>query len=114
MKKQLQNSEINAFKDIERFACNIAPIKMITRRYFGEEPFDSVTRQYNEQMKIYLPRYGIEAVEIPRKKIEGKIISATKVREALLSNDWNLVNEMVPISTYKYLKRKRKNIIKEY
>lgn len=105
MKKELQSAEINAYKDIERFACSVAAYRKISRRYFGEEPLDNVTRQYNEQMKIYLPRFCIEAVEIPRKAIDDCVVSATKVREALNNKDWEKIQSFVPETTYKYLRK---------
>lgn len=110
MKKELQNEEIDAFKDIERFALDVAPINRIQIRFVGEEPFDKVTKQYNEQMKKFLPQYGIAVVEIPRKvNVEG-VISASKVRNAIKKDDWDLVAQMVPPSTLKYLKKMKISI----
>ena len=105
-KEELQDKEINAFKDIERFALYVAPEKGIKIRYVGEEPFDKVTKQYNEQMQRYLPRWGIELVEIPRKENNGMTISASNVRKAMHNNDWETVSKMVPKTTYNYLKDK--------
>ena len=106
IKEELQDKEINAFKDIERFALYVAPEKGIKIRYVGEEPFDNVTKQYNEQMQRFLPRWGIELVEIPRKENDGMTISASSVRRAIHNNDWDTVLKMVPMTTYKYLKNK--------
>ena len=38
---------------------------MLKKRFAGEEPFDAVTRQYNESMKKILLENGMEFVEIP-------------------------------------------------
>lgn len=105
LKEELQDKEINAFKDIERFALEVAPRKGIKVRFVGEEPLDNVTKQYNEQMHHYLPRYGIKLVEIPRKVINERTISASNVRKAMHRNDWDTVAKMVPPTTYKYLKQ---------
>lgn len=107
MKKELQDAEIDAYKDIESFALNVAPLYGITERFFAEEPLDNVTRQYNEQMKQYLPQFLINAVEIPRKTDENGVISATRVRKAMREDDWESVAKLVPKSTLEYLKRLR-------
>ena len=105
MKEELQDAEINAYKDIESFALKIAPLYGITDRFFGEEPIDNVTRQYNEQMKLYLPEFYINAVEIPRKKDETGVISASRVRCAIEEKNWGAVSKLVPKTTLKYLKK---------
>ena len=87
MKRELQDAEINAYKDIESFALNVAPLWGITKRFFGEEPLDSLTRQYNEQMKLYLPQFNIEAVEIKRKSNELGLISATNLMKEIASTN---------------------------
>lgn len=103
MKKELQDVSINAFKDIESFALYVAPLFSINVRFFGEEPLDNVTRQYNEQMKKYLPQYFIETEEIPRKEDEGGCISASRVRKLLAEGNIERIVGLVPQSTYKYL-----------
>lgn len=105
MKEELQDAEINAYKDIESFALNIAPLWGITDRFFGEEPIDNVTRQYNEQMKLYLPQFYINAIEIPRKKDDTEVISASRVRRAIAENDWDTVSKLVPKTTLGYLRK---------
>lgn len=105
MKKELQDAKIDAYKDIERFALNVAPVWGITARFFAEEPLDNVTRQYNEQMKQYLPQFAICAVEIPRKADEIGVISATRVRKAMQEGDWETVSKLVPASTLQYLEK---------
>ena len=106
MKKELQDAEINAYKDIESFALNVAPRWGITARFFAEEPLDNVTRQYNEQMKHYLPQFSVSAIEIPRKADAMGVISATRVRRAIQEEDWETVSNLVPVSTLQYLKNK--------
>lgn len=95
-KEVLQDKEVNMTDDIELFAGYIAPELGITIRFVGEEPTDNITRQYNEQMKIILQKYGIALCEIPRKKIKGEYISASLVRKNLKSGDWPRVQEMIP------------------
>lgn len=77
----------------------------INIRFVGEEPEDTVTRQYNENMKNILPRYGIDFCEIPRKKINGEIISAKSVRAALKVGDFKKISKLVPITTLEFLRK---------
>jgi [citrate (pro-3S)-lyase] ligase len=45
----------------------ITPVLNITKRFANEEPFDLITRQYNQVMNDILPKYRISFIEIPRK-----------------------------------------------
>ena len=53
---------------------------------------------------------GIGVFEIPRKKYNDEVISATKVRKLMETGELNLLQSYVPESTLKYL---RKGIEKE-
>ena len=92
-KESLQDVQIDSSKDVEIFAKEIAPTLGITIRFVGEEPEDSVTRQYNETMKNILPNYGVELCEIPRLMFGDKVISAKKVREALKVGDFDTIKK---------------------
>jgi [citrate (pro-3S)-lyase] ligase len=50
-KEQIYQVNVDASADLDIFARYIAPPLGITYRFVGEEPFDEVTRQYNQQMK---------------------------------------------------------------
>lgn len=105
-KEDKQEVVIDASLDIEVFAQYIAPPLGITVRFAGEEPFDMVTRQYNELMKRILPDYGIEFIEIKRKTIEndeGNVISASNVRKYMKMGQWDMVRQVVPETTYNFL-----------
>lgn len=90
-------------KDLFLFGQYIAPCLNIRKRFAGEEPFDRVTRQYNEGMKEILPQFGVELVEIPRKQAGGEVISASKVRKYLREGDYQKIKDMVPECTYRFL-----------
>lgn len=91
--------------DVPIFGEIVAKELGISVRFVGEEPFDKVTRKYNETMKSILPEYGIEVVEIPRATVDGgQTISASAVRKALQEGDRELVESMLPESTIEYLK----------
>ena len=75
------NLELDATQDLDLFGGVIAKAFDIVIRFAGEEPEDAVTRQYNQQMRSILPKYGVEFIEIPRKVIGEKVISASSVRK---------------------------------
>lgn len=106
-KEQVQVIESMDY-DIQIFGDVLVRELGIKYRFVGEEPFDKVTREYNETMKRILPQFGVKVVEIPRKTIVigGNIISATSVREAIYNKDNNLINELCPETTVSYLKEK--------
>ena len=103
-KESLQERSIDTSLDVTLFANDIAPCMNITARFAGAEPFDSVTRQYNESMSRILPQYGIKFIEIPRLKSEGEEISASKARELLKTRQFDKLKKLVPEKTLKYLK----------
>ncbi len=104
-KSELQDRIVDASTDVQLFAKEIAPCLHITKRFIGEEPFDTVTRQYNREMRKILPQYGIEAIQIPRMVQNGssKAISASEVRQCIKNNDLQSVKTMVPDTTYDYI-----------
>jgi citrate lyase synthetase len=89
----------NTEYDITLFAEAIAPKLNITYRFVGEEQTDKVTDAYNLAMKKILPEYGIQLVEIPRKKAGGEVISATTVRERLEHFMEENITDFIPEST---------------
>lgn len=94
--------------DVHIFGDVVAKELGISVRFVGEEPFDKVTRKYNETMKHILPKYGIRVVEIPRVAlVDGNTISASAVRKALGEGNIELVQNMLPDSTLEYLKLKQ-------
>ncbi len=54
-------------------------------------------------MKKILKNAKVDVIEIPRKKIDNEIISATKVRELLKKENYDLLEKYVPKTTIKYL-----------
>ncbi|MBR6012394.1 MAG: hypothetical protein IK062_01255 [Selenomonadaceae bacterium] len=100
----MQDVAVDSSEDVEIFAIEIAPSLGITVRFVGEEPEDTVTRQYNDNMRRILPQYNIDFCEIPRREINGEIISAKKVREALHKKDFDTIKKLVPETTLKFLR----------
>lgn len=90
--------------DIRIFGEIVCKRLAISVRFVGEEPFDEVTRKYNERMKEILPEYGVRLEVIPRATSKGKEISATNVRRLLSDKDWESICRLCPDSTVTYLK----------
>ena len=112
-KDDLQSAAIDPSNDIKLFGKYICPALGINKRFVGEEPFDLVTRQYNETMRRELPLLNIDFQEIPRKSVKGDdVISATKVRKALKANDFETLKKYVPQSTLIYLQENYEKIVK--
>ncbi|MDR3346545.1 MAG: adenylyltransferase/cytidyltransferase family protein [Campylobacteraceae bacterium] len=102
-KEKLQEEIIDASNDVTIFAEEIAPTLNITKRFAGEEPLDNVTRQYNNTMKMILPRYSIEFEVIERKSSDDEPISASKVRKLLENKNFDEIQNIVPQTTFEYL-----------
>lgn len=96
--------EDHAALDATIFGQYIVPALRITHRYVGREPHCAVTSVYNSVIRRELPRYGVSVIEIPRMGIDGESISASRVREAVRTGDWAMVESMVPPTTYDYLR----------
>lgn len=113
-KEEKNDILIDASGDINIFASKIAPSLGITVRFAGEEPFDNITNQYNATMRRLLPKFGIEFNVIPRKKVSGMVISASRVRALLAKKNFEEIRRIVPDTTYQYLYKKyfnSKNIL---
>jgi nicotinic acid mononucleotide adenylyltransferase len=103
-KEENKDQILDASEDLHIFSERIAPRLQIKKRFVGEEPRDPVTAQYNQQMKAILPNYGIEVEEIPRKEVKQEAISASRVRKYLKTKEWEKIKEIVPNTTYEYLR----------
>lgn len=99
VKRDDENLDSNIENDLTIFSEQIAPMLNITYRFVGEEPKDVVTNRYNIMMKEILPSYGIQVVEIPRKKKEERVISASTVRKCLEDNDFIGLDGLIPETT---------------
>ncbi len=101
-------SDLQTELDITLFARKIAPALGIRTRFAGEEPFDPVTRQYNETMERLLPQNGIAFCQIPRKCCGREPISASRVRALLRAGEGvtDAVRRLVPPCTADYLLRR--------
>lgn len=103
--KQLsKNASEHNDQDFKVFAKQIAWPLGISVRFFGEEPLDSVTNQYNVSAQKVLPQYGIKTVIIPRKTVHAKVISASVVRKYLNEvMNFSRIEELLPETTRKVM-----------
>lgn len=106
LKKDTDKLKVYTELDAKIFARHIAKDLNIKKRYFGTEPNDKVTEKYNEMMKSILSQYGVEAVFIDRKMIDGEYVSASKVREGF-KTDFAAVKKFLSQDVYDYLKERR-------
>lgn len=106
LKDQNRGGEISCQLDLEIFASRFAPALGLRKRFVGTEPLDPVTGRYNEALQSFLPGRGISVVEVPRLEAEGGPVSASRVRGCLASGDWQLLQQLVPHTTFAYLKSK--------
>ena len=110
MKDYVKEKNFDVSMDVETFCKYIAPPLHIKTRFAGEEPFDPVTLNYNENMRVILPRYGMQFCEIPRFAIDdSRVINATEVRRLLKEKDFDGIKDYVPQSTLDILLRKYAN-----
>ena len=105
LKDKASALKINCKLDVKIFCEKIAPALGITKRYVGDEPFDSVTSEYNEVLKEELPKYGIDVNEIARLKIDGEIVSASTVRKSIVEKNFALAKKMLNASSVSYLEK---------
>lgn len=103
IKEQGRAESINCELDLRIFCEYFAKELGITRRFVGTEPFCPVTSAYNAAMKKTLGEYGIEVVEIPRKKEQDVEISASRVRACMKEGDYETIKNIVPQSTLDFL-----------
>ncbi len=103
-KDSLTEIIIDPSMDIEIFASKIAPALNIKKRFAGNEPFDRITKQYNQAMKDILPKYGVEFLELDRYETHGAPISASRVRKLLETSQWDEISELVPNTTFEFLR----------
>lgn len=102
-------ADTDSSSDAEIFARYIAPSLGITVRFLGEEPTDKVTRQYNNSLRVFLPRFGINVTIVPRVHVEnddGTVISASIVRRLVKQKEFERLKKFVPETTLAYLIQK--------
>lgn len=96
--------------DLLMFRNYIAPTLNITQRFVGTEPYSVVTSAYNQAMHKWLdsPTAStappIAVHELERLEIDGDAVSASRVRKLLAEKNYAAIENLVPPSTWSYLK----------
>lgn len=109
IKDKSRVGQIHCEADVRLFGEKIAPALGIDRRYVGSEPNCAVTGDYNRQMRLLLPQYGVEVIEIPRKCVNGAAISATQVRTLILQGRLDALDALLPQSSIDYILKNKEN-----
>lgn len=104
---QAEAAQAQCQMDLEIFTRYFVPEFQITKRFVGTEPYSPITNAYHEQLKSFLPQFGVSLLEIPRLEIGGNAVSASMVRQLLKQNDFSSIQKIVPDSTYQFLVRER-------
>lgn len=102
-KNNLQDNVIVPVKDVEFFGKYIAPKLGISYRFVGQEPYDNVTKQYNDVLKSNLSKYDVKLIEIERLKVEDRFVSATFIRKNIYEGKVDNIKEHLPQEVYEYL-----------
>ena len=103
IKKKDEMLDIYTELDGSIFAKKIAKDLEIDIRFFGEEPNDIVTLNYNKTLKNILEDSGMIVDIIKRKQLDKTIISASKVRKLIRENNMKEAYKFLPKSTIEYL-----------
>ena len=104
LKDRESAEQVHCLLDIEIFCRYYAPKFGITRRYVGTEPLSQMTDQYNQALLANLPQRGIDLKLIPRLELEGVPVSASAVRSHLQNGEYDALKQLLPETTYEYLK----------
>lgn len=96
-------SELQAGLDVSLFARHIAPALEIRKRFVGSEPFDRATEGYNRKMKEILAPLGIQVYEIDRLCLNECAVSASRVRQYLISGKTDEAFALLPECTREFL-----------
>ncbi|BDR60559.1 [citrate (pro-3S)-lyase] ligase [Lactobacillus xylocopicola] len=84
------------------FKNKIAPALAIKRRYLGTEPFSRTTNFYNQSLvSILSPEIDVRIVE--RFSTKEQIITATRVRQLLKTDQIAAIAALVPASTMNFM-----------
>lgn len=99
-------TKIHASLDARIFKYHIGKALEIDQRFVGTEPNDEATKIYNETMREIFESEPnkIDFVEIPRKELNGEVISASRVRSLIDQGKIEEIKDLVPHTTYEYIK----------
>ncbi|MBS0985103.1 [citrate (pro-3S)-lyase] ligase [Acetobacter thailandicus] len=96
--------------DALMFRRYIAPALNVSVRYVGTEPLDKTTAMYNVVLRKFLSTYPCDSKPVELKELERKtcgpaVISASRVRELIKAGNFEAIKELVPPSTFEFIRR---------
>ena len=106
LKKEDDKLDLYTRLDGGIFKDKIAKDLDIDIRFLGSEPYDTVTRAYNESLKNIFEESEINLEIISRKELDGNIISASMVRKLLKDGKEEETYKFLPESSISFLKSK--------
>lgn len=89
------------------FKNQIATRLNIKTRYLGSEPFSRTTGIYNQVLQKELPPEIIVKV-IERKQVGKQVISATKVRQAISTDEIEKIKLFLPTTTLAFIRENKR------
>lgn len=95
--KQQTNLDASIFVELFKKSLNIK------KRFVGTEPFSHTTNLYNQTLKEVMIENDIELIEITRKELNGKAISASEARLEILSKNKDKLEKLLPSTTVKII-----------
>lgn len=95
--KQQTNLDASIFVELFKTYLNIK------KRFVGTEPFSHTTNIYNKTLQNVMFLNGIELIEIKRKELNGKAISASEARLGILDKNESALKKLIPPSTKRVL-----------
>ncbi len=112
-KKKVEIPRIYARVDALIFKEYVVKPLGITCRYVGSEPLSKTTNMYNGVLREVLGD-EIDVIEVPRTEINGRVISASYVRNFIREGNLQEAYKLLPISTVEFLETARgKEIIED-
>lgn len=91
--------------DATLFKNKIAKPLNITARYLGSEPFSKTTDVYNEELsKVLPPEIKVKIIKRALNQ-DQQIITATKVRHAILTDQLAVIQTLVPSTTFDFIQK---------
>lgn len=98
--------------DAQIFKNFVAPYLNIKTRYLGSEPLSKTTIQYNDVLQRELPP-PVKVEVVPRAKDKNnKVISAQFVRRFIKDDNMQAIEDIVPLTTYKFIELNKNNLQK--
>ena len=102
LKEELSNASAHAILDSMVF-CQVCKAIGAKTAFAGDEPRDELSEIHLNALRTQCLENNIILKVAERKRLGDKYISSSMVREALSTNNWDLIKQIVPPTTYDFL-----------